>query len=141
MSTDPSADISNNADQNRFELRLNGDLVGILGYYEFDTAASRQSSAAVSRQSSAAASRQSGTAAGRTPGRFRVVSFMHTVVTEDFGHRGLAGAMVRGALEHARGLGWKVRPVCSFVQRFVAQYPEYRDVVLPVDSAARFAVS
>lgn len=113
----PSAEISNNADQNRFELRLNGDLVGILAYYEFDSAT------------------------GRKPGRFAVVSFMHTVITEDFGHRGLAGAMVGGALEQARSLGWKVRPVCSFVQRFVAQHPEFRDVVLPAEAPVRFAVS
>ncbi|KAA0022130.1 GNAT family N-acetyltransferase [Antrihabitans cavernicola] len=107
LANSPSAEVSNNADQNRFELRLNGDLVGILAYYEFDSAPSRR------------------------PGRVTVVSFMHTVITEDFGHRGLASVMVRGALDQARRYGWKVRPVCSYVQRFVGEHPEYRDVVLP----------
>src|SRR5690606_21046242 len=55
----PRADVSDNADQNRFELRLNGDLVGILGYYDSD--------------------RPSG-----VPGQGRpVVDFLHTVIVED----------------------------------------------------------
>lgn len=104
---DPSAEISNNAGQNRFELRMNGDLVGIIGYYDYDSAK------------------------GGRHNRQKTVSFMHTVITEDFGHRGLAAAMVRGALDEARRYGWKVRPVCTYVQRFVAHNPEYRDIVLP----------
>ena len=52
----PSADVSINTDQNRFELRLNGDLVGIVGYYEVESSAKRGP-------------------------RTHVVSFMHTVVT------------------------------------------------------------
>ena len=111
----PSVEISNNAGQNRFELRMNGDLVGIVGYYDYDSAKP-----------------------GRT-NRPTVVSFMHTVITEDFGHRGLAAAMVRGSLDEARRYGWKVRPVCTYVQRFVAHNPEYRDVVLPEDRPERIA--
>ncbi|SEM09670.1 MULTISPECIES: GNAT family N-acetyltransferase [Rhodococcus] len=105
----PTAEVTNNAGQNRFELRLNGDLVGILGYYDLDTRSARRSSAA-------------------TP----VVSFMHTVIVEDFGHRGLAAVMVRRALDAARGYGWKVRPVCTYLQRFVADNPEYRDLMVSV---------
>lgn len=97
-----------NAAQSRFELWLNGDLVGIMGYYESEL-----------------------TKGGRA-GRPMVVSFMHTVITEDFGHRGLAGVLVRGALDHARVYGWKVRPVCTYVQRFLADNPEYREVVVPL---------
>lgn len=102
----PTVDVSDNAGQNRFELRLNGDLVGILGYYDFE--GSR----------------------GPRPGQPVVVSFMHTVITEDFGHRGLAGVMVRGALDRARAYGWKVRPVCSYVQRYLAENPGYGDVIV-----------
>ena len=65
-------------------------------------------------------------------GRPLIVSFMHTVITEDFGHRGLAGVLVRGALDHARVYGWRVRPVCTYVQRFVADNPEYREVAVPL---------
>ncbi len=114
MFTDaPTVEVSNNAGQNRFELRLNGDLVGIVGYYDFDAAHGRRAGRP-----------------GAPPGP--VVSFMHAVITEDFGHRGLAAVMVRGALEQARAAGWKVRPVCTYVQRFLAEHPEYRDIVLPV---------
>ncbi|WP_305092604.1 GNAT family N-acetyltransferase [Prescottella sp. R16] len=109
----PRADVTDNTDQNRFELRLNGDLVGIVGYYDTTLVGRR------------------GTGAG-TP----IVSFMHTVVVEDFGHRGLAAVMVRDALDRARGYGWRVRPVCTYVQRFVDAHPEYRDLMAPLDDTA-----
>lgn len=106
LASTPSADVSINTDQNRFELRLNGDLVGIVGYFEVDTSAKRN--------------------------RTHVVSFMHTVVTEDFGHQGLAAILVRRSLDSARSYGWKVKPVCTYVQRFLSANPEYSDVVVPL---------
>lgn len=105
----PTAEVTNNAGQNRFELRLNGDLVGILGYYDLDTRGVRRPSVGAP-----------------------VVSFMHTVIVEDFGHRGLAAVMVRRSLDAARDYGWKIRPVCTYLQRFVADNPEYRDLIVPV---------
>ncbi|EME62199.1 GNAT family N-acetyltransferase [Rhodococcus sp. GXMU-t2271] len=103
----PRTEVTDNKDQNRFELRLNGDLVGILGYFDTD--------------------RPSG-----VPGRNHpVVDFLHTVIVEDFGHRGLAGVLVGRSLDLARERGWRVRPVCTYVQRFLTAHPEYRDVVLP----------
>lgn len=108
----PRAEVTDNADQNRFELRLNGDLVGIVGYYEMSSVPRR-------------------TARTGTP----VVSFMHTVVVEDFGHRGLAALLVRLSLEQAREYGWKIRPVCTYVQRFVDAHPEYRDLMVPLEPA------
>jgi len=105
LSDGPSIEVVDNAGQNRFELWLNGDLVGILGYFDFDSGQ------------------------GRRPGR-RVVSLMHTVITEDFGHRGLAGELAKGALDYARRYGWQVRPVCTYVQRFLSENPEYRDSLM-----------
>ncbi len=107
-----TAEVTNNAAQSRFELWLNGDLVGILGYYDLDTPMGRQRPA-------------------RSTGQ-PVVSFLHTVIVEDFGHRGLAAVMARNALDAARGYGWKVRPVCTYLQRFVAANPEYRDMLVAV---------
>ncbi|MDQ1182872.1 putative GNAT family acetyltransferase [Rhodococcus sp. SORGH_AS303] len=104
LSDAPVTDVTDNPHQNRFELRLNGDLVGIVGYFPVDSV-------------------------GRGARRQPVVSFMHAVITEDFGHRGLAAIMVRNSLDAARGYGWKVKPVCTYVQRFVAENPEYRDMV------------
>ncbi|WP_241387622.1 GNAT family N-acetyltransferase [Rhodococcus sp. CH91] len=103
----PDLNVSDNSDQNRFELRLNGDLVGILGYYDFERAVA--------------------------PNR-PVVDFMHTVIVEDFGHRGLAAVLVGGSLDLARKRGWQVRPVCTYVQRFLAAHENYRDVVVPLES-------
>lgn len=107
-----TAEVTNNAAQSRFELWLNGDLVGILGYYDLDTPA--------------------GAIRSQRPKREPVVSFLHTVIVEDFGHRGLAAVMARHALDAARSYGWKVRPVCTYLQRFVAANPEYRDMLVPV---------
>lgn len=112
LASTPSAEVSINTDQNRFELRLNGDLVGIVGYYEVEAPAKR---------------------GPRTPGsRSHVVSFMHTVVTEDFGHQGLAAILVRRSLDTARSYGWKVKPVCSYVQRFLSANPDYADMAVPL---------
>ncbi|WP_068154884.1 GNAT family N-acetyltransferase [Rhodococcus phenolicus] len=111
----PHAEVSDNAGQNRFELRLNGDLVGILGYFDTD--------------------RPSG-----VPGRHHpVVDFLHTVIVEDFGHQGLAGILVGRSLDIARRRGWKVRPVCTYVQRFLDTNPEYRDVIVPLEPVRRRA--
>ncbi|MFD4292155.1 GNAT family N-acetyltransferase [Rhodococcus sp. NPDC058505] len=107
-----TAEVTNNAAQSRFELWLNGDLVGILGYYDLES--------------------NDGAARGRRRSTAPVVSFLHTVIVEDFGHRGLAALMVRRALDAARGYGWKIRPVCTYLQRFVAANPEYRDILVPV---------
>ncbi|MEV0947938.1 N-acetyltransferase [Rhodococcus sp. NPDC049939] len=114
-------DVVDNSDQNRFELRLSGDLVGILGYFD---------------QAEAPAGSGMGVApAGSVMGRNRrpVISFMHTLIVEDFGHRGLAGVMVGGSLDLARRYGWQVRPVCKHVQRFVSAHPEYRDLIAPAE--------
>ncbi|QXF82932.1 N-acetyltransferase [Rhodococcus pyridinivorans] len=102
----PDLAVSDNADQNRFELRLNGDLVGILAYYDFERVP-----------------------APNPP----VVDFMHTVIVEDFGHRGLAAVLVGGSLDLARSRGWRVRPVCTYVQRFVSSHENYRDVVVALE--------
>ena len=102
-------DVTNNRDQNRFELRLSGDLVGIIGYFDM----------------------------GDTPVQGHpVISFMHTVIVEDFGHRGLAAVLVSRALELAREYGWKVKPVCTYVQRFLAGSRDYRDVVVQLPRPA-----
>ncbi|MFC9834860.1 GNAT family N-acetyltransferase [Rhodococcus sp. NPDC127530] len=119
-------DVIDNADQNRFELRLSGDLVGILGYFDL-------------ADTPPGAGAGVGVVAARPPGpksrgrQAPVVSFMHTVIVEDFGHRGLAALMVGRSLDLARGYGWKVRPVCTYVQRFLSAHPEYRDLVVQVE--------
>lgn len=113
----PSANVSDNADQNRFELRLNGDLVGILGYYDTNC--------------------PSGVPGPCDP----IVDFMHTVIVEDFGHRGLAAVLVGGSLDIARRRGWRVRPICTYVQRYLDSHTGYENVVVKPGPVARRPVA
>lgn len=39
--------------------------------------------------------------------------------------RGIGGALVERALEHARSEGYSVRPSCWYVETWVGQHPEY----------------
>ncbi len=57
------------------------------------------------------------------------MAFMHTVVIEEFGDRGWAGVLVRGALNTARDRGWRVVPICTYVRRYLARNPEFLDLV------------
>lgn len=53
--------------------------------------------------------------------------FDHTVTEPNFRGRGLAGEIVRFALDETRKEGLKIGTSCSYVEKFVAQNPEYRN--------------
>lgn len=57
------------------------------------------------------------------------VVLTHTVVHERFSGKGYAGQLVRAVLDDIRAADKRVVPVCSYVQRFVEQHPEYADMV------------
>lgn len=57
-----------------------------------------------------------------------VMTITHTGVPEAVGGRGLAGALVRAAMETARAQGWKVVPACSYASVWVQRHPEYDDL-------------
>lgn len=57
-----------------------------------------------------------------------VMHIVHTEVPAQQEGRGIAARVVRAALEHARGHGYKVRPACSYVRTFMARHPEYDDL-------------
>lgn len=57
------------------------------------------------------------------------VAFMHTVVKEDYGDRGWAAVLVRGALNTARDREWRIVPICTYVRRYLARHPEFLDLV------------
>lgn len=57
-----------------------------------------------------------------------VMTIAHTGVPEAVGGRGLAGALVRAAMETARAEGWKVVPACSYAAAWVQRHPEYDDL-------------
>ncbi len=103
----PALEMVENKAQSRFELWIDGDLIGILGYaLDGDDCP------------------PGGAGAGC------VVGLMHTVVMEEFWHRGLAAALVGHALDTARERGWHIRPVCTYVQRFLTKNPEYAPLVV-----------
>lgn len=58
-----------------------------------------------------------------------LVTLTHTEVFGEFSGRGLAGRLVAAALDEARRLGLRVRPVCPYVAAYIKRHPEYADLV------------
>ncbi|HET8763667.1 MAG TPA: GNAT family N-acetyltransferase [Rhodanobacter sp.] len=58
-----------------------------------------------------------------------VMGITHTEVPPAVGGRGIAGELVRTALDYARSRGWKVMPVCSYAAAWIERHPAYRDLV------------
>ncbi len=52
----------------------------------------------------------------------------HTIVPSEIGGRGIAGALVRATLDHARAEGLKVVPACSYADVWMRRHPEYEDI-------------
>ncbi len=48
-----------------------------------------------------------------------------TYVPPELGGRGLAAELAVAALDHARNEGRSVLPTCSYIDRFIANHPEY----------------
>ena len=63
----------------------------------------------------------------RRPG---VVVFTHTEVDPRQEGHGIGSALVRAALDHVREAGDRIEPVCPFVRSFVAENPDYADLVV-----------
>ncbi len=54
-----------------------------------------------------------------------VMVITHTIVPPAIGGRGIAGDLVRTALEHAKAEGLKVDPRCSYSDGWMRKHPEY----------------
>jgi predicted GNAT family acetyltransferase len=54
---------------------------------------------------------------------------LHTEVPRAVEGRGLGSQLVRGMLDLVRERNEKIVPLCGFVRRFVAQHPDYADLV------------
>ena len=52
----------------------------------------------------------------------------HTIVPSEIGGRGIAAALVRTALDHARAEGLKVVPACSYADVWMRRHPDYDDL-------------
>ena len=57
-----------------------------------------------------------------------VMTIHHTVVPKPLGGRGIAGSMVRAALDHARAEGLKVQPACPYAASWMDKHPDYGDL-------------
>lgn len=66
--------------------------------------------------------------------------FFHTIIEDAYVGRGLAGAVVRQALDTTRADGLRIVPVCSFVKKYVADHHDWDDLVDPVTPAALQAI-
>lgn len=60
-----------------------------------------------------------------------VVTFTHTVTDPQMRSKGLAGRVVKQALDEARAAGLRVVPRCWFVAQFIDRHPEYQDLLAP----------
>lgn len=57
-----------------------------------------------------------------------VMTITHTEVPPAVGGRGVAGELVRTALEFARAKGWKVVPACSYAAAWMDRHPAYAEL-------------
>jgi len=58
-----------------------------------------------------------------------VLAIMHTEVPPPLQGRGIAGALVQAALDHARARGLKVRPLCSYARAYMRRHPTSADLL------------
>jgi predicted GNAT family acetyltransferase len=87
--------VRHNAGASRYEVLVDGRLVGLADYDETPSA----------------------------------VVFVHTEIDPAVRRRGLAAALVTGALDDVRRSGRTVVPRCWYVARFIDEHPEYRDLL------------
>ena len=58
-----------------------------------------------------------------------LVAFVHTVIDDRFGGRGLGGELISFALDDARERGLEVLPFCTFVSGYIERHEDYLDLV------------
>ena len=60
------------------------------------------------------------------------IVLIHTESLPGFSGRGVAGRMVKAALDDIRARGLYVTPSCPYVAAYIKQHPEYKDLVVGV---------
>ena len=56
---------------------------------------------------------------------------IHTEVPPEFEGKGVGGAIVQKALQYAKDNGYKIVPLCVFVQSYLKRHKEWDDIVAP----------
>ena len=67
----------------------------------------------------------------REPG---IITFIHTVVPDALGGRGVGSALAKGALALVRARGEKVIPQCPFIHAYMKKHPETQDLLANLPS-------
>jgi predicted GNAT family acetyltransferase len=57
------------------------------------------------------------------------IVFAHTIVPDEISGRGVAGEVVKHALDYARQKKLTVVPQCAYVAAYIERHPEYRDLL------------
>jgi predicted GNAT family acetyltransferase len=57
------------------------------------------------------------------------IVFTHTIVPEELSGRGIAGEIVKHALDYARSQELTVVPQCSYVAAWIKRHPDYEDLL------------
>lgn len=57
------------------------------------------------------------------------IAFMHSVVPEGFGGKGIGSKMARAGLDYANEENFKIMLYCPFVSKFVKEHEEYHHLV------------
>jgi predicted GNAT family acetyltransferase len=58
-----------------------------------------------------------------------LMNIVHTEVPPQAEGRGIAAALVRAALAHARTMGWRVRPSCSYVASYMRRHTDTQELL------------
>jgi predicted GNAT family acetyltransferase len=59
----------------------------------------------------------------------KVLDLVHTAVDPNLEGRGVASALVRAAVDHARTAGLRIVPSCSYVRAWLERHPDAQDLV------------
>jgi predicted GNAT family acetyltransferase len=59
-----------------------------------------------------------------------IIIFTHTEVPEVMEGKGVAGRLIKTALDAARAEGYQVVPLCPFVAAYIRRHPDYRELVM-----------
>ncbi len=62
----------------------------------------------------------------------KVMDLTHTIVPKLLEGRGLGGSLVKHALDYARANGYKIKPTCWFVDKFIKKFNDYQDLVIEI---------
>jgi uncharacterized protein len=67
------------------------------------------------------------------------IAFLHTKTLRPFRGQGVAGQLIQSSLDSARERHLDVLPYCSFVREWIADHPDYADLV-PAGQRRRFGM-